>query len=408
MSAPADVVPPDSANKSSSKVMFVVASFNPGSCGVSDYLVRLIGGLAGNGVQSVVVSIAQRHKGESRANVGSLVGAEVHRFTSRGATTQEILQLRDTVAPAVISFQFASFYGFNRKGLPVSRRLQLLGRLAGRCPLHIMFHEIWLEPSAQGTLRRRVIGMWQRYAVQRMIRALRPAQTHTTTIEYQTKLRRAGIEAHLTRLCGNVPFSFSAAGWTREQLAGHFIGDGRPAAEPWIFGLFGTIHPDCDLEPFMETVELASRTADRRAIIVSIGAAGAVGGNNLAVAVARHAERVSLVVLGKQSAARISDFLQTVDWGLATTAWGRCGKSSTVATMLDHGLPVLALQPPAKGEIIFQEMDSPLLRRFFRGEGPIWEKMSRGIPQDSVERLARQFIAEVIPAGHIDSPASSR
>jgi hypothetical protein len=48
-----------------------------------------------------------------------------------------------------------------------------------------------------------------------------------------------------------------------------------------------------------------------------------------------------LVYLGKQPANRVSEFLQEADFGIATSPWELIGKSGTVASMLEHGLPVI-------------------------------------------------------------------
>jgi len=47
------------------------------------------------------------------------------------------------------------------------------------------------------------------------------------------------------------------------------------------------------------------------------------------------------VHLGEQPAQRISELLNTVEFGIATTPLALVGKSATVAAMFDHGVPVV-------------------------------------------------------------------
>jgi hypothetical protein len=45
--------------------------------------------------------------------------------------------------------------------------------------------------------------------------------------------------------------------------------------------------------------------------------------------------------LGEQPAVRISELLNTADFGIATSTLPLIGKSGTAAAMFDHGLPVI-------------------------------------------------------------------
>jgi hypothetical protein len=56
---------------------------------------------------------------------------------------------------------------------------------------------------------------------------------------------------------------------------------------------------------------------------------------------AAYGSRVPMLRVGEQPAPRISELLNTVDFGIATTPLALVGKSATVAAMLDHGLPVV-------------------------------------------------------------------
>lgn len=366
---------------------------------MTDYVVRIIKQLSLSDVSSGVVSIAKPgRRRNAPVREGEIAETNSALYLGNCANGRQLRKRVADLDPDVISFQFGGFYCYQRKGLPVLRTLMLAG-VADRYRIHIMFHETWLEPSLQRSLRRKVVGHAQRWTIKRMLKSLRPERVHTHIVEYQTKLARFGPRVGLMPICGNVPVSDAASGWTQRQLTQCTEGK-VDLANAWIFGAFGTLYPDCDFTAFIDSAASVAKTEGRPVIIVTIGATGETGERNLSDAARRHPHHVFVVRLGVQPVERISDFLQYVRWGLTTTAWGRCGKSGTVAAMLDHGLPVLCLQPsPAPAES-FGEMSSPLLRLFDPREEAMWKNFNRALPQDSVARVARQFVDEVNPWSH--------
>jgi hypothetical protein len=49
--------------------------------------------------------------------------------------------------------------------------------------------------------------------------------------------------------------------------------------------------------------------------------------------------------LGVRSASVVSAFLQTIDLAISPTPWNLTGKSSAVASLLEHGVPVVVNRP---------------------------------------------------------------
>ena len=83
-----------------------------------------------------------------------------------------------------------------------------------------------------------------------------------------------------------------------------------------------------------------TRRADRRIVIVSIGNAGADAASVFERAKAA-LPGVSFALLGRRPAEQVSQFLNTVDFGLSSYPYALLGKSGAVAAMLEHGLPVI-------------------------------------------------------------------
>jgi hypothetical protein len=74
--------------------------------------------------------------------------------------------------------------------------------------------------------------------------------------------------------------------------------------------------------------------------LVSAGRLGA--GESIWTEIAgTYGSRVPMLRLGEQPAGRISELLNSVDFGIATSPLALIGKSATVAAMFDHGLPVV-------------------------------------------------------------------
>ena len=108
----------------------------------------------------------------------------------------------------------------------------------------------------------------------------------------------------------------------------------------WLFALFGTLHPVWPPQPLLDHLQAAAAAAGKRVALISAGRLGA--GESLWTGMsAAYGSRVPMLRVGEQPAPRISELLNSVDFGIATTPLALVGKSATVAAMLDHGLPVV-------------------------------------------------------------------
>jgi hypothetical protein len=95
-------------------------------------------------------------------------------------------------------------------------------------------------------------------------------------------------------------------------------------------------------------------------------------------------------------------FLQSIDFGLATTPWQLIGKSASTAAMLDHGLPVIVSRDDVDVGCEGSPSQDPLLRRM-SADLPQWlEQVRRRPPRDRLAAMSTQFIAD------LGSPDSQR
>jgi hypothetical protein len=319
------------------RITFLTGSLEPGADGVGDYARLLAGECSSRGVCCQVVAAADRHHDGALTDPGS--GVEFVRISGRTSWSHRFPRVRETVqafSPDWVSLQFVP-YAFQRWGLPVGLIRQLPGAIA-TARLHLMLHEIWIH--GEGSWRRRLVSAGQRRCVLALCR--RPGTlVHTSNRTYQRVLERHHVQARLLPLFGNIPVSTrDAHAWLPAALPG--IGADMLARRAgwWLCVMFGTIHPEWPPEPLMSRLLQAAAGQGKRVGILSVGRLGA-GEAEWTTLQNRYRDRAAMVRLGEQPAGRISELLNTVDFGFATSPYALIHKSGTVAAMLDHGLPVI-------------------------------------------------------------------
>lgn len=237
----------------------------------------------------------------------------------RGVGVEGAREAVERFGAGVVSVQWVP-YSFHPKGLPrgIDRAL---ARIAGGRAAHVMCHETWIGAETGADVKSRVIGAAQRKILRRVALALRPACVHTSNPAYAGLLRKAGIAAEVLPLFGSIP------------VAGVTAGGEEGVAR---FGMFGTLHPAWPAEPLLGRL----RELGKRIVIEHIGRIGP------GEAVWREMERrygaeYTFRLHGEQPAARVSQFLMAMDFGIATTPLALLGKSATATAMFEHGLPVI-------------------------------------------------------------------
>ena len=108
---------------------------------------------------------------------------------------------------------------------------------------------------------------------------------------------------------------------------------------PLLFGFFGGVAPDWEAGPLLSGIADAMRGLGRRGVVLSAGSAGAME-ERMRAWRADHSE-LGFLALGVQPAARVSAYLQALDFGLTSYPYALVEKSSSVIAMLEHGLPVI-------------------------------------------------------------------
>lgn len=298
--------------------------------------------------------------------------------------------------PDWISLQFV-IYGFQVKGIVASLSKWLRPLVKGR-QLHIMFHEIWIGEHVGAKLKERLVGTVQKLFILRLVNQLQPAVVHTSNLAYVALLQQLGISALRLPMFGNIPISGkNGDNWLfpeLQELGLDIKVENRQ--QFWLIGFFGTIYPVWPAEPLFTYLCQAGVQHQRRIAIISIGRLGA--GEALWKSLVRaYSYQFVFLQLGEQSPAKISEFLTSIDFGITSSPYLLIGKSGTVATMLEHGLPIIVnredfqlpyLIPQPEKEPLLHTIDSCLVNK-------LDSELIRALPQSRLASSAIQFTQDL-------------
>lgn len=186
------------------KILFICGSMEPGRNGVGDYTRRLAAQLIKQGIEVSVIAyndtfvkditlIHQEREG---------VSLPVLRIGSQQLTRRKLLYARKWLKkenPEWVSLQYVP-YAFHKKGLPwnLARQLQ---KLVGSRKSHIMFHELWREPT---NLKSKIIARLQRNFIRNLVLKLNPKAIHTSVPVYKERLQDADIFADILPIFSNI------------------------------------------------------------------------------------------------------------------------------------------------------------------------------------------------------------
>jgi hypothetical protein len=246
------------------------------------------------------------------------------RLSSAAPWPERIAQARsffDRFEPDFISLQFVC-YGFHPRGFD----FRLPRRFAAVCDgwrVQMMFHELWVGAETGASAKHRLIGSLQRRMVLETVRRIRPILVHTSNGGYIHLLKQNGVHAERLSIPGCVRPS-------PDDTQGMRI-DGE-----WCFGMFGTLHPVWPPEPLFAHLKKVPGLKE----ILHIGGIG-TGEDLWKEMTGRYAGDFTFRRTGVLNEDGLRAAFDEIDIGIATTPWDIIGKSASVATMLDLGLPVI-------------------------------------------------------------------
>ena len=388
------------------RIAFITSCLEPSRDGVGDYLLELSRECVRQGHDCCLV-----------AGRDPWVEQPQEEPPSRDAMARSILRLPVTLPWPQVGDRVREFlrsfqpdwiglqlvpYGWHPKGI-LAGIAPHLRSMVGETPVHVMCHELWVGNDLDASLKLRAVGAIQQLFLLRLLRQLQPRVIHTSNPAYRLRLQRCGFEAIELPLFGNIPVAEQTADawlWPQLQARGLAI-DERTRSSYWLIGLFGALYPNWEPEPLLTHLTEAAASLQKTVAILSAGYLK-TGEGLWAELERRYGDRFHWLKLGPLPPRKISEYLLSLDAGLAASPYSLIGKSGTVAATIDHGLPVIAsFEKPQRGiptpppPISFQS-------RVISPYEPLLERLKQGFdkqpPRSRLPEVASQFLADLAAA----------
>ena len=292
------------------KACFISGPYNPGKCGISDYIKLLSQKL-------------------------QILGNSVERTNF----TQDLsFSNKDCPLPKadIYSVQFAP-YAFSCSGLSGRSLINLAESLSNKVA-HINFHEIWIGAYPNASLRERLNGWRQRKEILQFLRIANARSVTCSNSAAKDRLIQAGVLAKHLYLFGNVP---------------HTPFEDISVSSNLRVALFGTPYENFPYNLMAEKLAEISSSLKKPVELRVIGRQRVNEGLNQIRNISKKFN-FSFSETGELSPQSISIELQSCDLGLCTTPYDVLGKSGATAAMLEHGLPIIA----------FDDGDTPIEKLF--------------------------------------------
>lgn len=257
---------------------------------------------------------------------------QVYRFSRKTgwiAKIKKIRKLLKKVQPDWVSLQYVPF-SFSPKGIPL-KFTALSCLLKGSWKWHIMFHELWVNSA--GNMKRKILSESQILLVKAIAKFLRPSTIHTSLHHYVSLLSQIGLEASILPLHSNI----SVVDCNEPKPIG---------TESWHFVFFGSFDNQWHEEPLLSLIEAARIGGGIKECIFSkLGRSTAVGREIWERLSSLKTRRLypsfRFSDCGELSEPELSSHFLHASFGISMAPIQWINKSSSVAAMLEHGLPVI-------------------------------------------------------------------
>ncbi len=375
------------------KILFFTGGIEPGKDGVGDYTRRIAEHLIGCGIQARIVALYDPFIQDMQFEYHGDIA--VNRMGKRTGSVQRKQVLSDLAAnwkPDWCSLQFVP-YGYHRKGLCFN----LVNWLSHfrKCQWHFFFHETWIGSAEEHSLKERMFGLLQKRVVKRLLREYQPTRIDTHIKAYQNSIRRLGFEVDILPLFCNIRIAKDQDENQIQLLTGIVR---KQRNQYVIFLLFGSIYNPWRFGPLLDDILEITEAGGKKVAIVQCGRGGANSPGWKALE-KDYKDSVQLHALGEVDEDTASRVMQISDFGVATTPWQLIGKSSAVATLIAHGLPVVVNRDDYHSRYVPDsdtEIRSPRLFRWnenaSREELAAFLRLSKDTPKDNLPDIAQRFM----------------
>lgn len=314
--------------ESKQKILFICGSLDPGKDGVGDYTYQLSKELSKQGYTVAIIAIYDKFIETPLQEIATKDGIDVMRISSRFSKEKKSFLIKDFVKkhnPTYISLQFVPF-SFHKRGTPWLL-VNILSKIKS-VRWHIMFHELWVGMEKNDPWKLKLWGHAQYQIIKQLIKKLKPQVIHSSNplyLQYLRQIAKTNIVKELP-LFGNIKKKFS-----KQNLR---------ASKNVKFIIFAGIHHGAPVNVFLSWIKQHIINKGFGTEVIFIGK----NGSHLSEwtdELTNH--RIKYHILGIQDNDIISKTLASADIGISTTPYYLSEKSGSVATMLEHQLPVICI-----------------------------------------------------------------
>lgn len=307
------------------KILFLLGSLEEKRNGVADYVINLTDCLTKLGHEIAIISINDQKHITSKTEGINYVNSNKIRLSSNLPLLKKISVLKqftNDFKPDWVSLQFVSF-AFHKKGLPLS--LITILKPIKNYPLHIMFHELWIDFKKTKSLKQHILGRLQKLCTTLILQKLKP-KLITTSIPYYVK-KLHNLNAFLLPLFGNIkPIEIENLISTKKELNIVFFGSFSP-----------------NIADFTTQLHWIKNYAKVSKLEIKFNVIGNNGIHKEAafLQIKNILGRYTLNYLGEKNAEQVSELFLKADIGISRADYNYFGKSGSTLAMLEHGLPVM-------------------------------------------------------------------
>jgi hypothetical protein len=258
-----------------------------------------------------------------------------------------------------------------------------------------MVHEMWIAMLAEPSFKRRAIGVVQRSIIANMLKRLKPCVIHTTTSDYQHAIARLGWPSKRLGLFGNIPIVQPLeTDWIYKRLQNDgTLSVDEPRDSLWIAGFFGAIPSTYQHAPLLQTLSKVAELHAKKVVMTYV-CAGKGGEKQWEAMCSSGLSNFTFSKVGRLPADEVSKYLSSLDFGVSSTPIELAQKSSTVASMLEHGLPVLIDQWNADDPRLETGCE-PLLWPLAEFSRRVSEPETRKPPRSRLGDVAHQMVCDI-------------
>jgi glycosyltransferase involved in cell wall biosynthesis len=341
------------------RVAYLPGSYRPDRCGVSHYTARLMAELAGRGVEPLVVTSLDAARLHARPQViGATPGWGVEALAALPAA------IRRLDADILHIQHAAASFAFRRAILCL---LPVLRATGWRRPVVVTVHEYgWWEwrPRLLGWAWRRLgpwgesQGLWDREDLALLTGADVVIVTHAAAVRaVASRLPQLGPQLEQVPIGANIPVRAADGPTACAALRQRF---GWEARAP-VISYFGFLHPVKGLETLLDAFRrIVAARPEARLLLIGGAQSLALQGEEAL----RYQAKIEWLIaeLGLEHAVHLTGYLPDEalshclagsDIGVLPFHAGVTAKSGSLLVMWNHGLPVVATEPP--------ELEPPLV-----------------------------------------------